>query len=65
VLVGRIHPIVGAVTLDVQQFVDTHPDQLLVAHTAPDSASQEALRFLLQWTPTNRSAPRGKATTPQ
>ena len=53
-------------TLDVQQFsVDTHPDQLLVAYTASDSASQEALRFLLQWTPTGPSAPPRKRTTPR
>ncbi|MBK3567725.1 helix-turn-helix transcriptional regulator [Streptomyces sp. MBT62] len=46
-----VHPVAGELTLDVQQFtVDTHPEQLLVAYTAPpDSASQEALRFLLQW----------------
>jgi hypothetical protein len=45
------HPVVGPVTLDVQQLsVATQPDQLLVAYTAaPDSASQEALRFLFQW----------------
>jgi transcriptional regulator with XRE-family HTH domain len=45
------HPVVGTLTLDVQQFsVDTEPDQHLVAYTAPpDSPSQEALRFLLQW----------------
>ncbi|WP_210588716.1 helix-turn-helix transcriptional regulator [Streptomyces sp. GESEQ-35] len=45
------HPVAGTLTLDVQQFsVDTHPDQLLVAYTAPaDSPSHEALRFLLQW----------------
>ncbi|GHJ41744.1 helix-turn-helix domain-containing protein [Streptomyces sp. TS71-3] len=45
------HPVVGTLVLDVQSFsVDTHPDQLLVAYTAePDSPSQEALRFLLQW----------------
>jgi hypothetical protein len=45
------HPVVGTLTLDVQQLsVETQPDQLLVAYTAPpDSASQEALRFLLQW----------------
>jgi transcriptional regulator with XRE-family HTH domain len=45
------HPVVGTLTLDVQQLsVETEPDQLLVAYTAPpDSASQEALRFLLQW----------------
>jgi transcriptional regulator with XRE-family HTH domain len=45
------HPVVGTLTLNVQQLsVDTQPDQLLVAYTAaPDSASQEALRFLLQW----------------
>ncbi|MET7481944.1 helix-turn-helix transcriptional regulator [Streptomyces sp. NPDC005538] len=46
-----VHPVAGELTLDVQQFtVDTHPEQLLVAYTAaPDSASHEALRFLLQW----------------
>ncbi|MGW1411685.1 helix-turn-helix domain-containing protein [Streptomyces sp. NPDC002403] len=45
-----IHPVVGRLTLDVQQFtVDTHPDQLLVAYTAPPrSPSHEALRRLLQ-----------------
>ncbi|MFI9756995.1 helix-turn-helix transcriptional regulator [Streptomyces sp. NPDC051963] len=45
------HPVAGTLTLDVQQFsVDTHPDQLLVAYTAPaDSPSHDALRFLLQW----------------
>jgi transcriptional regulator with XRE-family HTH domain len=45
------HPVVGTITLDVQQFsVDTHPDQLLVAYTAPpDSTAQESLPFLLQW----------------
>ncbi|MEV7343222.1 helix-turn-helix transcriptional regulator [Streptomyces sp. NPDC093544] len=52
------HPVIGSVTLDVQQFsVDTQPDQQLVAYTAPpDSPSQEALRFLLQWSahPTDR-----------
>jgi len=59
------HPVAGTVTLDVQQFsVDTHPDQLLVAYTATDSASQEALRFLLQWTPTKPSTP-PRSTTPR
>ncbi|MDX3849709.1 helix-turn-helix transcriptional regulator [Streptomyces sp. AK02-01A] len=52
------HPVIGTVTLDVQQFsVDTQPDQQLVAYTAPpDSPSQEALRFLFQWSaqPTGR-----------
>jgi hypothetical protein len=45
------HPVAGTLVLDAQQFsVDTHPDQQLVAFTAePDSPSQEALRFLLQW----------------
>ncbi|WP_405931822.1 helix-turn-helix transcriptional regulator [Streptomyces sp. NBC_00827] len=45
------HPVAGPLTLDVQQLsVDTQPDQRLVAYTAPpDSPSQEALRFLLQW----------------
>jgi transcriptional regulator with XRE-family HTH domain len=45
------HPVVGTLTLDVQQLsVDTKPDQLLVAYTAqPASPSQDALRFLLQW----------------
>jgi len=45
------HPIVGALTLDVQQLtVDSRPDQHLIAYTAPPgSPSQEALRFLLQW----------------
>ncbi|MFJ9031383.1 helix-turn-helix transcriptional regulator [Streptomyces sp. NPDC102274] len=45
------HPVVGRITLDVQQFtVDTHPDQFLIAYTAPpDSPSREALDFLLRW----------------
>jgi transcriptional regulator with XRE-family HTH domain len=48
-----VHPIVGTLTLEVQQFtVDTHPDQFLVAYTAaPDSPSYDALHFLLQWSP--------------
>lgn len=47
------HPVAGKLELDVQQFtVDTHPEQLLVAYTAePGSPSEEALRFLLQWSP--------------
>ncbi|MFF1358353.1 helix-turn-helix transcriptional regulator [Streptomyces sp. NPDC058297] len=56
-----VHPVAGSLTLDVQQFtVDTHPEQFLVAYTAPpDSPSHEALRFLLQWsaTPTTTRAP--------
>ncbi|MGP4019922.1 helix-turn-helix transcriptional regulator [Saccharopolyspora sp. 5N708] len=46
------HPVAGTLDLNVQQFsVDTHPDQQLVAFTAePDTTSEEALRFLLQWT---------------
>jgi hypothetical protein len=46
-----LHPVVGSLTLDVQQCtVDTHPEQLLVAYTAPpDSPSGEALEFLLRW----------------
>jgi transcriptional regulator with XRE-family HTH domain len=45
------HPVVGELTLDVQQLsVDTQPDQQLVAYTAaPGSPAEEALRFLLQW----------------
>ncbi|WP_089100021.1 helix-turn-helix transcriptional regulator [Streptomyces hyaluromycini] len=48
------HPLAGPLTLDVHQFsVDTHPDQQLIAYTPPpDSPSQEALRFLLQWSST-------------
>ncbi|MFJ5225006.1 helix-turn-helix transcriptional regulator [Streptomyces sp. NPDC088400] len=66
-----LHPVVGSITLDVQQFsVDTQPDQQLVAYTAPpDSPSQEALRFLLQWAarpgrangrPATHDSPHGK-----
>jgi transcriptional regulator with XRE-family HTH domain len=53
------HPVVGSLTLDVQQFtVDTHPDQLLVAYTAePGSPAHEALRFLLQWSAPEQHAP--------
>ncbi|MFG2960420.1 helix-turn-helix transcriptional regulator [Streptomyces sp. NPDC048291] len=49
-----LHPLAGPLTLDVHQFsVDTHPDQQLIAYTPPpDSSSQEALRFLLQWSAT-------------
>jgi len=49
-----LHPVAGALTLDVQQFtVDTHPDQWLVAYTTePGSPSHDALRFLLQWSAT-------------
>jgi transcriptional regulator with XRE-family HTH domain len=45
------HPVVGSITLDVQQLsVDTEPDLRLVAYTAaPGSEAEEALRFLLQW----------------
>jgi transcriptional regulator with XRE-family HTH domain len=51
------HPVVGPLTLDVQQLsVDTQPDQHLVAYTAaPDSPSQEALSFLLQWSGSDRT----------
>ncbi|MFJ1602121.1 hypothetical protein ACIOHS_01885 [Streptomyces sp. NPDC088253] len=54
-----LHPVAGSITLDVQQFtVDTQPDQQLVAYTAPpDSPSQEALRFLLQWAAARGSRP--------
>jgi transcriptional regulator with XRE-family HTH domain len=58
------HPVAGPLTLDVQQLtVAAQPDQFLVAYTAPpDSASAQALRFLLQWAdrtgePTRRTAP--------
>ncbi|MEV8402965.1 helix-turn-helix transcriptional regulator [Streptomyces niveus] len=46
-----LHPVVGEITLDIQQFtVDTHPEQFLVAYTAqPGSPSDEALGFLLRW----------------
>ena len=46
-----LHPIVGPLTLEVQQLtVDAQPDQRLVVYTArPGSPAQEALRFLLQW----------------
>jgi hypothetical protein len=45
------HPVAGTLTLDVQQLsVETQPDQILATYTArPGSPSQEALRFLLQW----------------
>ncbi|MFS8097312.1 helix-turn-helix transcriptional regulator [Lentzea alba] len=58
------HPVAGTVTLDVQQFsVDTHPDQLLVAYTATDDASQEALRFLLL-SAQAKEAPRKSGASP-
>ncbi|TDD63450.1 XRE family transcriptional regulator [Kribbella antibiotica] len=46
-----LHPVAGALTLEVQQFtVDSDPEQFLIAYTAaPDSPSYDALRFLLQW----------------
>ncbi|MER8067321.1 helix-turn-helix transcriptional regulator [Streptomyces sp. NPDC094034] len=45
------HPLVGDLALDVHQFsVDTHPDQQLVAYTAPPGTpTEERLRFLIQW----------------
>jgi hypothetical protein len=59
-----LHSVAGSITLDVQQFcVDTQPDQQLVAYTAPpDSPSQEALRFLLQWAARPDQANDGPAT---
>lgn len=62
------HPVVGPLTLDVQQFtVDTHPDQLLVAYTAePGSPAHEALRFLLQWSAAeHRAAPAPSEPAPE
>ncbi|MFI6346701.1 helix-turn-helix transcriptional regulator [Streptomyces sp. NPDC050560] len=52
-----LHPVAGPLTLDVQQLtVDTSPDQLLVAYTAPpDTPSWEALHFLLRWSPSSTS----------
>ncbi|MFF4756497.1 helix-turn-helix transcriptional regulator [Streptomyces sp. NPDC002514] len=63
------HPVVGPVTLDVQQFsVETHPDQQLVAYTTePGSPSHDSLRFLLQWSTApdgHQAAPRRKAQRP-
>lgn len=57
---------VGSLTLDVQQLtVATQPDQLLVAYTAPaDSPSQEALRFLLQWSAQTADREDAHATAP-
>ncbi|WP_069465301.1 helix-turn-helix transcriptional regulator [Actinacidiphila rubida] len=54
-----LHPLAGPITLDVQQFsVDTRPDQQLIAYTAPpDSPSQDALRFVLQWAADPGKAP--------
>jgi transcriptional regulator with XRE-family HTH domain len=45
------HPVAGPLTLDVQQLtVAAQPGRFLVAYTAPpDSESEQALRFLLQW----------------
>ena len=45
------HPVVGELTLEVQQLtVDTAPEQLLVAYTAArGTPSYEGLCFLLQW----------------
>ncbi|WP_327232612.1 helix-turn-helix transcriptional regulator [Streptomyces sp. NBC_01317] len=45
------HPVVGTLTLDVQQLsVDTQPGQRLTTYTAPpDSPAEEALHFLLRW----------------
>ncbi|QIQ00931.1 helix-turn-helix domain-containing protein [Streptomyces liangshanensis] len=53
------HPVVGALTLDVQQLsVDTRPDQRLVTYTAPPgSPAEEALHFLLRWS--SRTEPAG------
>ncbi|WP_446038254.1 helix-turn-helix transcriptional regulator [Streptomyces sp. SID1121] len=45
------HPVVGTLTLDVQQLsVDAEPDQRLITYTAPPgSPAEEALHFLLHW----------------
>ncbi|MET8824363.1 helix-turn-helix domain-containing protein [Streptomyces sp. NPDC004610] len=46
-----LHPLVGEVTVDVQQFeVETHPGQQLVAYTAaPGTPAEEQLGFLTRW----------------
>ena len=61
-----LHPVVGSLTLDVQQFsVDTQPDQQLVAYTAePGSPSQEALAFLLATGDVSRSGAPGSDRVP-
>ena len=58
------HPVIGTVTLDVQQFcIDTRPDQQLVAYTTPpDSPSQESLRFFLQWSAHPAAQPDDRTT---
>lgn len=60
------HPVAGPLTLDVQQLtVAAQPDQFLVAYTAPpDSASAQALRFVLQWSDRAGESPRRTAPAP-
>lgn len=65
------HPVVGTLTLDVQQLsVDAEPDQRLITYTAPPgSPAEEALHFLLHWSdsgsrgrPADEPGPIGKTS---
>lgn len=51
------HPLTGPLHLDWQALhLNAHPDQTLVAYTAPpDSPTEQALRFLNAWTPAHES----------
>jgi transcription regulator MmyB-like protein/helix-turn-helix protein len=62
-----VHPVVGELTLEVQQFtVDTHPEQFLIAYTvAADSPSYEGLRFLLQWSVSRAPVDAGPSYDPE
>jgi hypothetical protein len=56
-----LRPVAGPLTLDVLQLsVETQPDLRLVAYTAAPG-SQEALRFILQWSTGVRGSLRQQA----
>lgn len=58
------HPLVGAITLDIQRLaVEGQSGQTLITYTArPGSESEEALRFLLQWSADRRGNPAARGT---
>ena len=57
------HPLTGPLTLDAQQFtIEGQNDQSLVTYTAtPGTESEEALRFLVQWSSGRHSQPKTRA----
>jgi transcriptional regulator with XRE-family HTH domain len=60
------HPLAGPLTLDAQQFaIEGQSDQSLVTYTAtPGSQSEEALRFLVQWSAGRGSQPTAHGDKP-